>query len=187
MIKFAKQKFFENIDTIIDNNNNNPKTYWKIMKMLIKGTTSTTIPPLLNPVDESITDDNSLKCEILNNYFVSITNLEETDKNLPYFENKTNSFLNNISITREDIIDVIQSVGLNKASGPDGISHRMLKLVTNEISIPLQILFNESLNCSMFPDLWKIAHVIPLFKKGETYLAENYRLISLLSCIDKIF
>ena len=38
----------------------------------------------------------------------------------------------------------------------------------------------------VFPDQWKIAHVIALFKKGDTSLPSNYRPVSLLSCVSKI-
>jgi len=95
--------------------------------------------------------------------------------------------LTDIEVSLENIVDIIKTVDPNKSSGPDGISHRMLKLVANKIEIPLSILFNESLTTSVFPDSWKLAHVIPIFKKRNTYFAENYRPISLLSCVGKVF
>jgi len=106
---------------------------------------------------------------------------------LPYFDSKTNSTITDIEITTKDRVDIIITFAVNKASGPDGISNKMLKLVANEIYLPLSILFNESLNTCMFPDICEFAYVIPLFKTGEPSLAEKYRPISLLSCIGKIF
>ena len=52
---------------------------------------------------------------------------------------------------------------------------------------PLQIIFNKSLALGQFPKQWKHAHVIPIFKKGDNSSPENYRPVSLLSCIGKIF
>ena len=53
MKKRAKEKFESNLDNIILDNANNSKTYWKIMKMLIKSTKgSANIPPLLNIIDD---------------------------------------------------------------------------------------------------------------------------------------
>ena len=75
----------------------------------------------------------------------------------------------------------------NKASGPDGISHRMLKLITNEIAKPLCYIFNWSMINHVFPSIWKEANVSPIFKKENPSLPENYRPISLLSCVGKIF
>ncbi len=62
----------------------------------------------------------------------------------------------------------------------------MLKGVSDTVSIPLAILFNKSLNECQFPAPWKIANVIPLFKKGCNQTASNYRPVSLLSCVGKV-
>ena len=51
---------------------------------------------------------------------------------------------------------------------------------------PLAYLFNLSLNESCFPSCSKEANVIPLFKKGESSAPNNYRHVSLLSCIGKL-
>lgn len=62
----------------------------------------------------------------------------------------------------------------------------MLLAVRNEISKPLCLLFNKSLHERVFPDQWKIAYVIPLFKSGDKSLPSNYRPVSLLSCVSKL-
>jgi hypothetical protein len=48
------------------------------------------------------------------------------------------------------------------------------------------VLFNRSIQEMVFPDQWKIAHVIALLKKGDKSLPSNYRPVSLLSCVSKI-
>ena len=48
------------------------------------------------------------------------------------------------------------------------------------------ILFNRCLNEGIFPNIWKIAHVTPLHKKGPENLCNNYRPISLLRCVGKV-
>ena len=75
---------------------------------------------------------------------------------------------------------------VNKAVGPDCISHRMLKTTATSVSKPLYILFNMSLRENTFPKFWKIAHVLPLFKKDDPSMKSNYRPVSLLSCVSKI-
>ena len=74
----------------------------------------------------------------------------------------------------------------NKASGPDVISHRMLKICPDKVAIPLQIIFNKSLSQCIYPTSWKIANVIAIFKKGDSSLPSNYRPISLISCVGKV-
>ena len=62
----------------------------------------------------------------------------------------------------------------------------MLILCQNNIALPLQIIFNKSLHQSQYPTNWKLAHVIAVFKKGDSSLPSNYRPISLISCVGKI-
>ena len=62
----------------------------------------------------------------------------------------------------------------------------MLKLCPNKIALPLQIIFNKSLQQSKYPTNWKLTHVIAVFKKGDSSLPSNYRPISLISCVGKI-
>ena len=98
----------------------------------------------------------------------------------------TDSVLDRIDIFEEEIKDVIVNLDPNKASGPDLISNKMIKQVAEAIAKPLQIIFNRSLRESVFPDIWKLGNLVPLFKKGDKSLAANYRPVSLLSNIGKI-
>jgi hypothetical protein len=59
----------------------------------------------------------------------------------------------------------------------------MLKFSTEKITIPLQIIFNTSLRQCRYPSSWQNAHVIAIFKKGDTSLPSNYPPISLISWI----
>ena len=81
---------------------------------------------------------------------------------------------------------MIQLLDVNKANGPDLISNRMLKEAGYSIVPFLYRLFRLSLDTSIFPSQWKKADVIPIFKKGNPSLPNNYRQISLLSVVGKI-
>ena len=61
----------------------------------------------------------------------------------------------------------------------------MLKGVSESVSQPLYILMNRSSSEGIFPDTWKLANVIPIFKKGDKSQPSNYRPAALLSCIGK--
>jgi hypothetical protein len=82
---------------------------------------------------------------------------------------------------------LINDLKLGKASGLDSIRHQMLKKTCNTVCVPLSLLFNLSLSKSEFPTQWKTASVMPLFKKGDKSLISNYRPISLLSAVGKVF
>ena len=109
------------------------------------------------------------KSDCLNSYFASISTLNDSCAVLPPFEELTNSVLDKIDITEEEIRDVIVNLDPKKASGPDQISNKMIKRVAGAKSKPLHIIFNRSLSENIFPDIWKLGNLVPLFKK-ETNL-----------------
>ena len=82
---------------------------------------------------------------------------------------------------------VLNSLDISKATGPDGISNRLLKEASVPIAEPLSHLLNFSLSLGTFPDDWKLTNVIPIFKKGDSMLCTNYCPISLLCCVSKVF
>ena len=67
---------------------------------------------------------------------------------------------------------------------PDIIHNKLL--IVDIITEPLTILFNRCLNEGIFPNIWKIAHVTPLHKKGPENMCNNYHTVSLLSCVGKV-
>ena len=87
----------------------------------------------------------------------------------------------------EGIEDLISSMKTNKASGPNSIPTNILKLFKKEFSKPLSDMINMSFNQGVFPNILKIANVIPIHKKGDKLDCNNYRPIPLLPNIRKIF
>ena len=73
------------------------------------------------------------------------------------------------------------------SAGHDLISTHLLKEISLLIAEPLSLIINQSLCSGIFPSKLKIAKVIPLHKKNEKYLLDNYRPISLLPSISKVF
>ena len=81
---------------------------------------------------------------------------------------------------------VPMNLDLSKASGPDCI--RVMKNCEPELSYILAELFNKCLKESCFPDCWKVSSVVPVFKNvGGRSTAKNYRPVSLLSVVSKVF
>ena len=74
-----------------------------------------------------------------------------------------------------------------KSCGIDEISNIIMKSIITILIKPLTIIINQILETGLFPDKPKIAKVSPLFKKGDPTLLTNYRPISLLPSLSKIF
>ena len=75
----------------------------------------------------------------------------------------------------------------NKKSGHYGISNEILKCCSPILEPFLVRIFNQCITNCIFPECFKIANVIPLYKKGDKTDPHNYRPISLLSSLSKIF
>ena len=89
-------------------------------------------------------------------------------------------------MTSEDIHSQILKLKPNKASGPDNISPRLLKLADKAIVPPLTDICYKSAVTSILPMSWKTAKVSSIFKKDKQDEKSNYRPISLLCISSKI-
>ncbi len=126
------------------------------------------------------------KWNFLNSFFSKQSTIDDSLHALPPSPQPTHPTLSNIKISPKDVTDAISMINVSKASGPDLISPRLLREGSLELSVPLSVFFNRLLNASHFPSSWKQANVIPIFKKSDPTNPQNYRPISLLSCIGKL-
>ena len=81
---------------------------------------------------------------------------------------------------------MLNALDTSKASGPDGISGKMLKSTAPSITPVLTKLFNLSMRTGIVPTAWKTSAVVPVPKGTISAEPANYRPISLLSICDKI-
>ena len=128
------------------------------------------------------------KAKLFAENFSKNCNLDDSDISLPVFPSRTNLKLHNISVTPKMVKKVITNLDLSKVSGPDCIPVVVLKNCESQLSYILAELFNNCLKESCFPVCWKVSLVVPVFKNvGERFTAKNYRPVSLLSVVCKVF
>ena len=161
------------------------RDFWRIANSVLnKGKSA--IPPLFNGPE--VLSSASDKVKLFAKNFSKNSNLDDSGISLPVFPSRTNLKLHNISITPKMVKKVITNLDSSKAPGPDCIPVVVLKNCAPELSYILAKLFNKCLKESCFPDCWKVCSVVPVSKNvGERSTSKNYRPISLLSVVSKVF
>lgn len=102
--------------------------------------------------------------------------------------NKKHSQIFNFKpVTVKQVLKLLKSLNPKKAIGIDGIPPLILKLSAEIIAKPLTNLINKSIEDMDFPTLAKIAAILPVFKKDDRSQKKNYRPLSILSTLSKIF
>lgn len=100
----------------------------------------------------------------------------------------TNVITNNTyQLNTTDIYNALIQLDVSKGPGSDGIPPVLLRNCCNSLVEPLRVIFNMSLKFGIFPETWKTSFIIPIFKKGQRSDVQNYRGISILSAIPKLF
>ena len=210
LTKKVKKEYFENLNlnSITDN-----KKFWKSVKPNFTNKTKKNEKIILVE-NENIISENKEIAEIMNDYFVNITkelNIpEETLCDVDslirdpidtiiqtYSEHpsilkikESVNFSKNFrfdELNQSQIEDEILSLNSKKATGADSIPPKILKHSVHILKSPLTQLFNSMVKINHFPSDLKYANVSPLFKKDDNTNKENYRPISILPSISKVF
>ena len=91
-------------------------------------------------------------------------------------------------VTSNEVNLILKSLSTNKASGTDKIPTKLVKLASDFLSTPLGTAINNSLASSKFPDIAKVATVIPIDKKTDNkYDISNFRPVNLSNCFSKVY
>jgi hypothetical protein len=147
--------------------------------------------------DNSITDS-MLIAESFNEYFVNVgPSLASEASEEPLTQHTTNSYNKSDPTTDtifhfhrinvENIFLALMNLKINKSTGLDKIPANVLRLSADIIAPSLTYIFNLSLDTGIYVDDWKRARVIPIYKYEDRRKCENYRPISILPIVSKLF
>lgn len=164
----------------------NPKKWWAVAKETMGNKKSSSIPSMM--FEDKVYNSDQDKAKLFNDYFLEIQSLPNEPEDTDLEDQPTPpETLEIITIAEQDVKDVLKCLKTNKAYGPDGISPKVLKEGEPCLYKILTKIFNLSLTKGVFPSDGKLANVCPIFKKAEEFFSSNYRPISLLSAIAKVF
>ncbi|MEO0684333.1 MAG: reverse transcriptase family protein, partial [Cyanobacteria bacterium J06649_11] len=185
-VKDAKNAYFFRLSESLNDPNMDSKRYWSILSKFLHKRKIPKIPPVRDTNNVLISDVKK-KANIFNTFLASQCSLINTNSVLPPGSFVTDTRLDSITLDEAKIISHIRCLNVNKAHGWDDISIRMIKICDFSLVKPLMNIFRYSLASNKFPDCWKKANVVPVFKKGDKTIIKNYRPVSLLPVFGKIF
>ena len=180
LLKTAKSKFHQ--DQLIYNQGN-PKSHWMAINNILGRSSDM----------KNMTIDLIPYCQDVPNRFnehflkAGEQNNDPIDEDFEKYLNNSPSFSFYLTpVTQSEIENYLQSLK-STSSGYDEIPPFILKHTATQISGPLTHIINLTLKTGSFPDELKKAKVIPLFKSGNRKDINNYRPISVLPALSKIF
>ena len=90
-------------------------------------------------------------------------------------------------ISNDDVYKKMMNINCKKSTGYDLVPAKLVKLGACQLSTPVTYLINKSIKSSVFPKFLKYAEVTPIFKKNSKLGKTNYRPVSVLPCLSKLF
>lgn len=196
LISSHKKTYYYNL---FQKNYSRPKKTWELINNLgLNKIKDSVTPPKLMSSSGIITEGN-LICDLFNQFFSTIgvdlankipkTYHTNTGNTLMYEHNHThNQQLTVLTpCTTTEISKIIDELDSNTSTGLDGISTKAIKCLKDIIAERLMLCINKCLTAGIFPDTLKVAKVSPIFKSGSKTDPSNYRPVSVLPVISKIF
>ena len=174
LIKEKKKQAFRNLHTkLLLMQHNKPKDFWNLINT--------------NKNVKATYPQHTIECEQFYSHFKSLHHnivppiASDSLWGVPYIPELDGC------ITQTEVAFAIRSLKCNKAPGEDGIPAETYKEINNQLLDLLTSIFNRILISGEYPEVWSEGIICPIYKAGERTDPRNYRGITLLNCIAKIF
>ena len=127
------------------------------------------------------------QAQLFNQYFHSVFTHSSYGLPSPADLPAAETVLSTINISALDVFQALCNLDPNKASGIDSINPALLRYCAESLTSPIHYLFTSSLRSQSLPQEWRTHCIVPVFKSGDNSLVKNYRPISLLCIVSKVF
>ena len=184
---------------------NHDKKFWSTISLFISDKNSRTGGNIFLQDGDKIVANSHCVSEIFNNYFSEVASeiginesftgandairvysnhpsIVKIEKNLPV--RKDFDFAR---VNEEAVMKCLKNINPRKSTGYDNIPGKLVRVAHKELAAPIAKIINVSMTNNVFPDTLKCAEVSPVYKKNDVLNRENYRPVSVLTCISKVF
>lgn len=186
LVNSAKREAWEEFGEKMEKDSkNNQKLFYKVLKNLRNEKQNVNLG-IKNNKGEILTDNNKIM-ERWREYFCSLLNTD-TDQNEHTSEETTETNpMDSREITHQELNEAIKKLKNGKAPGHDKITSEMIKQLGQTGKGLLLQLLNKTWEEESIPQDWEIGIILPIFKKGDNKECKNYRGITLLSTVLKVY
>ena len=163
-LRRARKQHLSHLKSELSNLSPLSKSWWHLVQS-VSGVCSPYIPSLTS---NGRTDDNAHeKAECLNSLFASNSSVPNPLLSIPTLPSHTQLFLDSVSFPPNKVESLLSNLNSDSATGPDGISPRVLKTCSAALAHPLSFLFTLSFAQGHLPSAWKSANITALDKKVQ--------------------
>ena len=176
MVEKARKEHFQEE---YENSKDHPKRFWRNIYIIPKNKDNKTNIHLKNQDESEVNSEDT--ATFINDYFTNIGPKSGTkcNKNWKYFGKENENNIDDIEIIKEFVFDFVREINVCKSSGFKEISSECLRDALIVLFSQLSHIFEKSISTGKFPDKWKIATIVPIFKGGNKEEVSNYRPVSL--------
>lgn len=185
-VRRRKRKFKQGLyDRLVNLSNDNPKEYWELFNEL----KNSNVDFNTNRQDCLIKDEEWIK------HYTQLLGPKKLDESkIKYIRDEIENILQepyfselDYAVSTEEILEASKSLKNGKAVGLDNISNEMIKCSLPFLLKVFRKIFNVSLYKQYYPTCWKTGMIVNLFKSGDSTNTDNYRGLTINSCLGKLF
>ena len=188
-IKQAKKRYFSDNLKV---SKGNPRKTWNLINELTSRNTSKSTNILEIQVDNRTISSPGDMAEAFNDHFTNIgqvlaQEVPAAEVNPECYLSHTDKAFHLKTPSLDVVFNLLRNIDEKKATGLDMIPSKLLKMAASIVTPSLTAIFTKSIITGIYPTEWKMARVTPVFKKGEKSDLNNYRPISVIPVVSKVF
>jgi len=178
------QRHIAKLKEKISNLTKGSKQWWRLNRELLdKKSKISSIPPLRDGA--AWVNDSKSKANLLAQTFDNKAKLPPEEVDCPFFGLPDSEFEDFVALRSRKMQKMLESLDISKATGPDRIPASILRRLAKPLAIPFARVCRRLYAEACWPEVWKLHHICPLYKRGSAFLAGNYRGVHLTNILAK--